>query len=210
MFKYIKIFPTHSEYDTYINGDGVILPNVSYCVDVNEIHYKELSNEEIDPNRIVFADIEVERICVENFSSNGKYLTYQDAENVTDLGNVFQNNTIIVSFDELKYFTNYTIMSDTFSGCSNLKSITLCEEFEGFAYNAFLNCRNLEKVTLLTTKWPVPGLGGKSVPPYVEYYTFDSYLTGSSKLKIYVRKGMKYYFRNNSKYNRVEIVELDE
>ena len=36
--KYLKLFDTHSEYETYINGDPV-LPNVSYCKDAEDCHY---------------------------------------------------------------------------------------------------------------------------------------------------------------------------
>ena len=46
---YLKKFITHNEYDVYINGQNKILPNVSYCVDNNEVHY----NKWIDPRLIV-------------------------------------------------------------------------------------------------------------------------------------------------------------
>ena len=39
MSKYIKSFDTHSEYNTYITGSDKILPNVSYCINNNEVHY---------------------------------------------------------------------------------------------------------------------------------------------------------------------------
>lgn len=39
MAKYIKLFETHSEYETYIEGQDAILPNVSYCEDQNDVHY---------------------------------------------------------------------------------------------------------------------------------------------------------------------------
>jgi hypothetical protein len=39
MGNYLKLFETHSEYNTYINGQDVILPNVSYCEDNNCVHY---------------------------------------------------------------------------------------------------------------------------------------------------------------------------
>ena len=43
--KYIKLFETHNEYETYINGQDAILPNVSYCEDQNDVHY----NPYVDP-----------------------------------------------------------------------------------------------------------------------------------------------------------------
>ena len=39
MGNYIKLFETHSAYNTYITGGDAILPNVSYCEDQNEVHY---------------------------------------------------------------------------------------------------------------------------------------------------------------------------
>ena len=39
MGDYLKLFETHSEYETYIGGQDVLLPNVSYCEDNNCVHY---------------------------------------------------------------------------------------------------------------------------------------------------------------------------
>lgn len=37
--KYLKKFSKHSDYNTYINSQDRILPNVSYCENENEVHY---------------------------------------------------------------------------------------------------------------------------------------------------------------------------
>ena len=39
--KYLKLFENHTGYEAYINGDGVVLPNVSYCIRENEVHYNK-------------------------------------------------------------------------------------------------------------------------------------------------------------------------
>ena len=39
MGKYLKLFKTHTEYQTYSGGGDMILPNVSYCKNENEVHY---------------------------------------------------------------------------------------------------------------------------------------------------------------------------
>lgn len=44
--KYLKLFPQHSDYQAFISGGGVDLPNVSYCENENEVHY----NPYIDPS----------------------------------------------------------------------------------------------------------------------------------------------------------------
>lgn len=51
MSKYIKLFETHSAYNTYINSQDKILPNVSLCDDMNEVHY----NPYIVPSRVLTA-----------------------------------------------------------------------------------------------------------------------------------------------------------
>ena len=39
MGDYLKLFETTSEYETYIEGEDILLPNVSYCEDNNCIYY---------------------------------------------------------------------------------------------------------------------------------------------------------------------------
>lgn len=36
--KYLKKFENHSQYEAYLE-EGMILPNVSYCEDNNDVHY---------------------------------------------------------------------------------------------------------------------------------------------------------------------------
>ena len=39
MGDYLKLFETHSEYESYSGGGEMLKPNVSYCEDNNEVHY---------------------------------------------------------------------------------------------------------------------------------------------------------------------------
>ena len=39
MGDYLKLFNTHSEYEEYIDGDNVFLPNVSHCKLQGDVHY---------------------------------------------------------------------------------------------------------------------------------------------------------------------------
>ena len=46
MSKYLKLFENHTQYETFIGGGGVtpfVKPNVSYCVQENEVHYNPFS-----------------------------------------------------------------------------------------------------------------------------------------------------------------------
>lgn len=43
MGKYLKLFNTHTEYEAFIEGGEITLPNVSHCIDINDVHYNPLA-----------------------------------------------------------------------------------------------------------------------------------------------------------------------
>lgn len=102
---------------------------------------------------IKFADAEVERILIANgVSSDGVGITRDDAEKVTTFSTWFKNNTSIVSFDELIYFTNVkTIAQDAFYGCSALQSIGSAN-IEDFKAYSFYRCNALTSVDFSSCK----------------------------------------------------------
>lgn len=101
-------------------------------------------NAMIPKEYIQFADPEVERVCIENWSSDGIGLTVEDAEKITSLGNVFQGNGNIQTFDELNLFPNLKVIgTKCFSECTNLSSINL-QNIEEINARAFYNCMNLQ------------------------------------------------------------------
>ena len=72
---------------------------------------------------IQFADVEVKRICVENWDSNGDgELSKEEAAAVTSIGTVFKGNKTIVSFKELEFFKGITSLEHgAFSDCEKLE-----------------------------------------------------------------------------------------
>ena len=42
MSKFLKLFNTHTEYEAYLRGE-MILPNVSYCKDIKNVHYNPIT-----------------------------------------------------------------------------------------------------------------------------------------------------------------------
>lgn len=58
MGKYLKLFNTHADYNTYINSQDKVLPNVSYCENENEVHY----NPYVPPSRILTATYNIPTI----------------------------------------------------------------------------------------------------------------------------------------------------
>lgn len=110
-------------------------------------------SEPISPY-IKFADPEVKRICVENWGSDGE-ITYEQAAAVTNLNNQFRGNSIITSFDELKWFTGLSFLNSyEFYQATALKSISLPDsiiEIKDGDLNGggcFSKCTSLEEVQM--------------------------------------------------------------
>ena len=99
---------------------------------------------------INFADAAVKAICVANWDTNGDgELSYAEAAAVTRLGQVFQLNTEITSFDELQYFTGLTSIGDgAFYACSSLTSVAIPEGVTSIGSQAFQYCTGLTGVTI--------------------------------------------------------------
>ena len=97
---------------------------------------------------IVFADANVKALCVANWDTNSDgELSYAEAAMVTNLGEVFRNNTAITSFDELQYFISLTIINENaFRSCNNLTSLTIPSSITSFGNNAFSECSGLSAV----------------------------------------------------------------
>ncbi|MBQ7472057.1 MAG: leucine-rich repeat protein [Prevotella sp.] len=87
----------------------------------------------------------VRQLCVANWDTNsdGK-LSYGEAASVTDIGTVFQGQSI-TTFKELKEFTSLTtIPDDAFNGCSKLVTIQLPNSITSVGARAFMGCNALK------------------------------------------------------------------
>ena len=110
-------------------------------------NYQEITN---NGENIFFADVNVKALCVANWDINGDgELSYSEAAVVTNLGEVFKNNTTIISFNELQYFTGLTtIGEDAFRGCENLSLVTIPNFVNSIGDYAFRGCYDLTSIVI--------------------------------------------------------------
>ena len=99
---------------------------------------------------IEFDDANVKSLCVAKWDTDkNSELSYAEAAAVTDLGEVFKDNTDITSFNELQYFTGLTaIGSHAFEYCTSLSSITIPNTVTSIGYAAFNGCTGLKSVEI--------------------------------------------------------------
>ncbi len=71
--KYIKLFENHSDYTAYVESQDYLTPNVSYCVDLNEVHF----------NKYV-RDYSKEYFTIEALEDGNVYFRYLSFATTTD------------------------------------------------------------------------------------------------------------------------------
>ena len=138
--KYLKNFNLHTEYQEYIL-DGE-LPNVSYCIDNDEVHYSspkyiivKYNVTDNNPVKLVnrpeifnIANIDGTNITIPN---NGEYQFQTSGEHI------------------VKYLTNKDYIDEyLFEGCSNITNVVLPNTITVIEDYTFKNCINLQSIQI--------------------------------------------------------------
>ena len=103
-----------------------------------------------DKENIQFEDLQVKAICCKNWDTNNDgELSYAEAAAVTDIGTVFKENTNIIAFTELKYFTRLTEIPDNaFYCCAALWKVVLPKNVQTIGTTAFYGCAGISSIVL--------------------------------------------------------------
>ena len=131
---YLKKFETHSAYNTYITGNTKVLPNVSLCDDMNEVHY--------NPRRDVIVYTASAKLS-ETTTTNTAGL-HTNAFNTTIKSHNFSNGRGVIEFnDDVTSVGNYA-----FRSCSLLTSVTIGSGVTSIGNYAFQNCTSLISINI--------------------------------------------------------------
>ena len=117
MSKYLKLFETTSQYETYISGSDVVLPNVSVAEDApTKVYFNPLP---------FFAKLSL---------TNGKVVELQYSGELTN-EMVTQYETPVVRAEIGELCTS--IGESAFDSCDNLTSITIPDSVTSIGNSAF-------------------------------------------------------------------------
>lgn len=103
-----------------------------------------------DKENIQFEDLQVKAICCKKWDTNNDgELSYTEAAAVTSVTLApFDENTMITSFNEFRYFTGITDIGSAFYKCTNLWKISLPNSLTLIDFISFEGCKNLTIVNM--------------------------------------------------------------
>lgn len=184
---------------------------------------EEMEGNEEETTFIQFADATTKSICIGKWDENGDgEISQYEAKLVTSVSSYF-NGTNITSFDELKYFTGVTEISNSaFSNCKNLTSIILPDGVNSIGSYAFQNCSALKDITLpegltsigtyafsgtslmeMTLPSTLTSIGNYALAGYIIHCRFSTPFSvyrphsgNASNVLLYVPQGSEQLFRN--------------
>ena len=161
MGKFLKKFSTTSEYDTYINGNDKVLPNVSYCEDVGGVYYNPIpetrliakynvtnttSNTQLLTNmnevNSIISEMEIDGVMQSNvvksykFNTTGEHIIKYTLSNPTTIPSIYYT---------IQGYPNYI---GIFDGCDTLTDIIIPNSVTTLADYAFRGCYGLINVTM--------------------------------------------------------------
>ena len=142
MSKYLKLFETTSEYKAYINGGGVVLPNVSVAKDAPKTVYFN----PIPPMNIITYEATAKLAETTDQYSDGLHTNAFSGKNgqLTMTSHTFENGVGTIEFDG----DVTSIDEGAFVQCTGLTSITIPNSVTNIGNEAFGACTSLTNITI--------------------------------------------------------------
>ena len=137
--KYLKLFPQESDYQVFITGGGVELPNVSYCENENEVHYNPL----IQLNNEIWYTSSNGKIVEPSSDSTAPFLD-ANGNNIPIVSNTYENGKGVIKLEK----DCYKLGNYAFNGRYSLTGITIPDSVTSIGNNAFTLCYSLTGITI--------------------------------------------------------------
>ena len=169
--EYLKVFSSHTDYEDYASGDTMVTPNVSYCEDVEDLHYNPWFETrlttyyditDISQPTTIFTNfdnsvksIEIDGVMLDSvvttyqFNTVGEHIIKYEFNDPTKVGNnapLFWGLTIIKRAIISNTFTS--IGDNAFNGCSGLTNINIPNGITSIGNYTFQTCRSLTSITI--------------------------------------------------------------
>ena len=148
MSKYLKLFETHAEYEAYSGGGEMLLPNVSYCKDNNEVHYNPLVLETRLIAKFNVTDTDnPTAICGQNAVSSFSEIEI-DGDVQASVNYQYTFNTTGEHIVKYTFNDPTSIGKYAFRYCSGLTSVTIPNSVTSIGEGAFAYCTSLTSIDI--------------------------------------------------------------
>ena len=138
--EYLKLFTQHSDYEEFINGGGVDLPNVSYCEKENEVHYNPIPTQLNNEIWYTSKDGNI----VEPYSGSTTPFLDIDGNNIPIVSNTYENGKGIIKLQK----DCYQIGDNAFTQCFELSNIDIPNLVTYIGKGVFSSCTSLNDITI--------------------------------------------------------------
>ena len=160
MGKYIKLFNSHSEYTAFTQTEDFIKPNVSHCIQQNDVHYNPYIapltvtynvTDASQPTLLYAYDDEgQEQYWIRGVDIFDKVEIDGVDVSIQDLDTAEGNYQLSAGEHTVKYTLKdpTTIGEHAFANCTSLTSVTIPNTVTSIGEYAFYNCDRLTSVTI--------------------------------------------------------------
>lgn len=189
--KYLKLFNTHSQYESYTaDTANFITPNVSYCLNVpNEVHYNPLvsvSGVELNKSELSLSKGETETLVATVLPSNASNKNVIWSSSNDSVATVSSNGLVTAVGDNGS--TNITVTTVD-GGFTSQCAFSIIDPYAGHEF-----------VDLgLSVKWAKMNIGASSETDYGQYFQWGD-ISGYTAAQVGSGAGQKYFGWADYKY----------
>lgn len=148
--KYIQLFNNHSNYTEFTETDEFVKPNVSHCIEENEVHYNPVPTPLICVYNVTDASSLTNLYSICGATMFDKVEIDGVDASISDLDTANGRAQLSVGEHTVKYTLKdpTTITNKMFSGCIDLTRVTIPNGVVSIGINAFCWCYQLSEVVL--------------------------------------------------------------